>query len=253
MAKTLVIKLAETVDNANLSFLGELDITIRPSQSTWKKVAPTQYTQDIVIANKEPITMRLEGDGHFTDSTLEQNLGTTITKPAGESTIYVSDGNSKLRITNKYAITKIQMGTGANGNQEQHFHWTLNLAQLTGMTELAFYNSAWGGSSGNFSALGTLSKLTYIGITDCYLLGDISVLRDMTQLTNIRLFNCTGIGGDISNLAGLTELTSVNVANVSSLTGDTSSLAHLHPNNGGKLTAFSYSSIGITGDWPPSA
>ena len=75
MAKTLVVKLAGTVDNPDLRKLGELRFNIVPvgSLPPDKQYTPSGGTQDIQLKTNRPILLELTGSGHFTDETLTQN------------------------------------------------------------------------------------------------------------------------------------------------------------------------------------
>ena len=251
MAKTLVVKLAGTVNKPDLWRLGEMRIQITPfSDGTLHP-----YNQRLDLRISEPIQLELTGDGHFTDSTLAQNLGTTLTLQAGYQSIYVSDSTSTLHIYNKYAITGFY--AAYFDNRYHHGHWTIDCADFEGMYALTQIHILYFRVSADspLAALRDLRNLTNLILVSYQsrIQGDLSDIAGLTGLTTLNLFEQTLVTGNISSLAGLTNLETANLSTCYKLTGDTSSIAHLHPNNGGKLTAFSYSSTGITGDWPPSA
>ena len=246
MAKTLVVKLAGTVDNDDLRKLGEMRIQIKPKTGT---VYPN--SQCLELSANQPIQMELTGNGHFTDNTLEQNLGTTLALQAGDNSIYVSDSTSILHIYNKYAITLFRLRYGGTGNE--HFHWYPNYADFAGMDALTtidvhYANSTANSTLADFRNLPNLTDLKIISV----IRGDLSDIAGLSGLTTLNIIDQTLITGNISSVAGLRNLASLNVTNCFKLTGDTSSIAHLHPNNGGKLAGFGYANTRITGSWPPA-
>lgn len=254
MAKTLVVKLAGTVDNDDLRKLGEMRIQITPISKSPEPRAPSSNSQLMSLTVAEPIQLKLTGDGHFTDSTLEQDLGTTFTLQAGNNRIYVSDSTSTLHIYNKSAITAITLPFDGTNH---HLHWEVDYADFAGMYALTnidlHYVKVTADSS--LSAVRDLTKLTNLKLmsgryTQCK--GDLSDVVGLTRLNILNLIEQNQITGNISSLAGLTNLTAAYLSFCSKLTGDTSSIAHLHPNNGGKLASFNYDNTGITGSWPPA-
>ena len=251
MAKTLVVKLAGTVDNDNLRKLGEMRIQIRPfSEGTLHP-----YNQRLDLHISEPIQLKLTGNGHFTDSTLAQNLGTTLTLQAGNQSIYVSDSTSTLHIYNKYAITAFLLPYFEN--KYGHQHWTLDSADFDGMYALANLTIHYGEvtADSSLATFGDLTKLTTLNLISGQhnIKGDLSDIAGLTRLMSLNLFNEPLVTGNISSIAGLTELSFADLRSCTKLTGDTSSIAHLHPNNGGKLATFAYEGSGITGSWPPAS
>ena len=257
MAKTLVIKLAETIDNDELRKLGEMRFNIKPVSTVNPSYTPSQYTQKFAFTPSEPITLEITGDGYFTDETLTQNLGKTLNAPAGYNTVYVSDGDYTLSILNKYALTMLWLSPTNSGSVEQtHKHWHINLADFYGMDAFTRLYFHWVSAYGSLASMKNKNGMTDLDLIteNGQVTGDLGDIAGLTSLTNLNLFNSgNGITGDISSLAGMTELTYADIRNCYKLTGNTSSIAHLHPDNGGKLATFAYSGTQVTGDWPPSA
>lgn len=255
MAKTLVIKLAETVDNPNLPKLTELKISIYPLSSLLTNRSPSATTQNLDITSSEALPMTLTGEGHFTDSTLAQDLGKTFTKPAGFSTVYISDGRTELSILNKYAITRICTYTG-NSNYHGHFQLkTSDIAKLVNLTDLTLQGF---GLKGSLSDIGKMTQLTHLYLSQYTdgannISGSLADIAGLTKLKNLDLWANYLITGDISSLLGMTNLVKADLSYCGRITGDTSSIASLHPNNGGKLATLGKTNTGITGNWPPSA
>ena len=255
MAKTLVIKLAETVNNDELRKLGEMRFKIKPISTVNPSWTPNQYSQRIVIDLREEVTLAITGDGYFTDATLTQNLGKTLTVPTGYNSVYVSDGDYTLSMFNKYAVTRMWLTYANSVIEETHTHWHVKLADFNGMDALTYLNCHWLSAYGSLANFGKLYSLTYLDLIseNGQVTGDLADIAGLTSLTRLDLFNTANITGDISSIAGMTELTMADLRNCYKLTGNTSSIAHLHPDNGGKLATFAYSGTQVTGDWPPSA
>ena len=256
MAKTLVIKLAETIDNDNLRKLGEMRFKIKPISTVNPSYTPSQYSQKMTVSVSEPTTLEITGDGYFTDSTLTQNLGKTLRTQTGSNDIYVSDGDYALSLFNKYAITTMNMPyTNQAGTYTNHYHWGVNLADFNGMDALTSLNLHYAGTYGSLTNVGRLYNLSTLNViaNTTHITGDLADIAGLTALKSLNLFQASMITGDISSLAGMTELTYADLRYCSKLTGNTSSIASLHPNNGGKLATLVYSGTQVTGDWPPSA
>ena len=257
MAKTLVIKLAETIDNDEFRKLGEMRFNIKPVSTVNPSYTPSQYTQNLIIGGSEAFSLAITGDGYFTDETLTQNLGKTFNAPSGTSTVYVSDGDYTLSVFNKYVLTYLKLAYTHGGQaQETHKHWHINLADLSGVDALRYMHFHWVSAYGGFAGLKNKNSLIALDLIteNGQVTGDLGDIAGLTSLTSLNLYNSgNGITGDISSIAGMTELTMADLRNCYKLTGNTSSIASLHPNNGGKLATLVYSGTQVTGDWPPSA
>ena len=103
MNKCLVTKLNGSTNNPELLKLGELQIGISKVNS------PSEWTQGLSIMCNKNITLEILGDGYFTDSTLSENKGKTktINKSEISTPFYVSNGDFKISISDKYAITNL--------------------------------------------------------------------------------------------------------------------------------------------------
>lgn len=223
--KTLVIKLAGTVEDSSLKKFGEFTFTA-------KTITASNYNADsarLRIQCVKPVTLEISGNGYFTDENLTANLGTKLTAPKDAVTnVYFSNGNYTVTMSSKYDVGVFYVGRGT-GTIDHVLHFdSKQLADMTALFLIAIV--------GNPSTTIDLSSLQY--------------------LTNLKELyvqnNSSRISGDISNFAGMTELKALVLNWLPNVTGDTSSLAHLHPDNGGNLTTFSYEGSGVTGSWPPA-
>lgn len=98
MNKCLVTKLNGSVSDNSLLKIGEMRIKVDKIDS------PTNKSQAIKINVVKPITLTIIGDGYFTDSTLSENKGKTVSLSIGEKVLYVSNGDYEISISNKYAL-----------------------------------------------------------------------------------------------------------------------------------------------------
>lgn len=251
MAKTLIIKLAETVDNASLGYLGEMRFSLK--QKSAGVFAINTGNSEIMHAE----IIGGDSNAHFTDSTGAQNLGKSVTIPAGANTnTYVSPHAASFRLWPKYGLTRFAMRqTGASEGMQ---HLVMNLDQFIGCTELVYLGingDNWDSQnsvSGDIASLSGCKKLSFLSLMCNYnITGDISVFSGITSLVEMWL-GVMCLHGNISSWANLTNLYSVNCNSNVGITGDTSSLAHLHPNNGGKLAKFVWNGCNVTGTWPPA-
>ena len=244
MAKTLVIKLAETVDNSSLPYLGELNMTVKAKTS-----GVTQITTNCVTKATTWAITGGDSSAHFTDSTGAQDLGRTYTlQPGNNTNIYLSNHNANIRVISRYYLGYIQFISANN--------IVMDIAQLKGCTKinnLSINTSTLTGQVyGDIAVLKDMTGLVILRLNgNRNLTGDIANLAGMTGLTQLQL-NDTALYGDISALAGMTELTGAYIGN-NNISGSTSSIAHLHPNNGGKLATLNFVGSNVTGTWPPSA
>lgn len=99
MGKCLVTKLMGIVNNDSLKKMGELIIHVNSTKK------PTQVTQSIVLRNPTAYSLRIVGNGYFTDSNLTANKGKVlpITSPS-DTTVYFSNGDYDIFISTKYSM-----------------------------------------------------------------------------------------------------------------------------------------------------
>lgn len=237
MAQCLVTKLKGTVNNNSLPKIGELRIKFRKVSSP---SVDSQYL-NLSIINTQSIT--IVGDGYFTDSTLSQNKGTTLSITGNNNIVYVSNTNCEVSIPNKYNITDLNLGN----NSKRIFNKELDLDQLKysplnsinapyvnliggldslkNITSLMSIIMQGSNVTGNISSLKNLTLLKTLDLVNTNVIGDLDNLKGLTSLTSIYLNN-TNIAGDISSLSGLTSLNNLSLGNTNAI-GDISSLQNL--------------------------
>lgn len=223
--KTLVVKLAGTVEDSSLKKFGEFTLTA-------KKISAENYnvnTCRLFLRCVKNVTVEINGNGYITDESLSANLGKTYTAlPNQANHLYFSNGDYTVTLSSKYDLTMFLISNGGVYNENLLSLDSSQFADMTGLEEL--------------SAVG-LPTVSF----------DLSTLQYLTNMKYLRVHNNSGrISGNISNLAGMTKLKVATFDWLPNVTGDTSSIAHLHPNNGGALAEFNYTGSGVTGDWPPA-
>ncbi|WP_144138592.1 leucine-rich repeat domain-containing protein [Paraburkholderia sp. BCC1884] len=82
-------------------------------------------------------------------------------------------------------------------------------ARLSALSNLTYLDIGEGAFS-DASFIGSLVKLTHLGLNECSFVSDISFLESLGQLTELNLANCGGIF-DFSPLAGAIALTTLDV------------------------------------------
>ena len=238
MSKCLVTKLNGAVNDDSLLSIGELRIKIE------KVTTPTSTTQLIKIGVTTDTILKIVGNGYFTDSTLNQNKGKSITIGRNDESpndVYVSNGDFELAIMNKYNLTMIICGSFQNKElflDDLKFSTSVKSIELqslslnnTGITgDIAALSDKNIGVMGlqNTTAFGDISNiaasksLSYLLINGTGIKGDISVLKDKVNLKYLNISN-TGLYGDISAFKNLTKIKEL-LLNGLDCTGDLAAL-----------------------------
>lgn len=198
MGKCLVTKLSGSVNTDKLLKLGEMRIEFNSVS------APSNKTQGITLQSAKPITLKIVGNGYFTDKTLTENKGNTLSiLPNSMTYIYVSNGDFYISIPDKYSLTTLSLFAEEVGQDDSVKNKTIYLNQI------------------EYSML-----LTKLRISGENVIGDIDSLKKLTSLVNLSLGNLNNITGDIESLKDLTSLTSLAISG-SNVTGDIASLKTL--------------------------
>ena len=207
MNKCLVTKLNGIVNNGSLLKIGELRI------KTKKLESPSEGSNILSISFNKDTEVQIIGDGYFTDSS-NQNLGKVKSVSAGNIVdLKFSNGDYEISISNKYAITFIQLN-GANYFLDVGgFKYSKDLKSITLPK----------GTEGDISDLSDLVKVTKLSIDRSSVSGNISSLSNLLDLKEISLSN-TNVDGRIDSLKTLTKLDSLYLENTK-VSGDLSLLA----------------------------
>lgn len=265
MEKCFITKLPSSVDNDGIARLGEIPIYFDVDES------PNYRNRAFIISmfSQPARTLRIF-NGYFTDKTLTQNLGTTLTLPATggsnfDQTFYVSNTKCTVFIPIRYTPNFSVLGqtplagafvsntkyidlediryTNAAGiklNNSNRLDWDIaNVAKY--FPNINTFEVEASKCFGDISALSNLTKLSSLDLGGTKVVGDISSLSNLTNMTNLVL-NYTNIVGDISALSNLTKLTMLNLQSIK-VTGDISSLSTLV-----NLNTLMITGTNITGD-----
>ena len=238
MANCLVTKLKGSTSNSNLLRLGEMRMKILKVQN------PTDHTQGFSLMANKPVSLEIVSDGYFTDKTLTENKGKTITLNTEPTSIWVNGNNDvEIAILDKYSLSLVSSNyqeetSGIYGNNIK-----LNISDLKysrAMKTLSLHATQVSGDIGDLKAL---TGLTYLNIRDTQVSGDIGDLKALTGLNSLDLSN-TQISGDIGDLKALTGLTYLSLSNFTKpLFGDIGKLSDMS-----KCTSVNLNYCKLTGD-----
>ena len=254
MEKCLITKLKGRVSNNELLKLGEMRFYFLKD----KVSSPKAATRSITLTFTEDTTISITG-GHFTDSDLVQNLGTTLHLNKLEpKAIYVSNEEGfisvnkyqlkDIKITDIYLTSKIYFNIDdlkysnyltsleANSNLVNG-----DIASLQNLTKLKQINLSRTKVSGDISVFSDMTNLSYLNLDDTQVSGDISVFSDMTNLSYLNLDD-TQVSGDISVFSDMTNLSNLILADTQ-VSGDIASLQNLT-----KLKQINLSRTKVSGD-----
>lgn len=198
MGKCLVTKLGSSVNTDKLLKLGEMRIEFNSIS------APSNKTQGITLKSAKPITLKIVGNGYFTDKTLTENKGNTLSiLPNSMTYIYVSNGDFYISIPDKYSLTILSLFAEESGSDDSVKNKTVYLDQI------------------EYSTL-----LTILRISSENIIGDIDSLKNLTSLTALNMANLKNVNGDIDSLKNLSSLRILQTFG-SNLTGDIASFKAL--------------------------
>lgn len=207
MNKCLVTKLNGVVNDPSLLKLGEIKFKTVETENF-------KNSNSINIAVSSDAKMRIIGNGYFTDVNYERNLGKEISLTPGRTNdIYFYNGNYDICISNKYAISFIQLNGSNNSFNIEGLNYTKDIksislsncvGDLSNFSGLSKVNKIFIGKkskiSGDIANLANNTELKNLSICDADVYGDLSSLRYLNKLETIE-FESTKVEGDISLLA----------------------------------------------------
>lgn len=201
MGKCLITKLNGRVSNNELLKLGEMRFYFSKSNESSPKAA----TRSITLTFTEDTTISITG-GHFVDSDLVQNLGTTLHFNKFESkAIYVSNEDGFISV-NKYLLKDIDI---TDIYLKSKFYFNIDDLKYSNYLTTLKGNSTL--VNGNIASLKGKESLKNIVLDRTQVSGDISVFSNMTKLSKL-VFADTQVSGDIANLQNLTGLEMLNLS-----------------------------------------
>lgn len=235
MGKCFITKLNGVTNNDSLLAIGEMRVKF------YKETNPTKRSRTLRMGTRKQITLKVVGDGYFTDENLTANLGKSVVVNNEIKSVYVSNSDVEVSISDKYnfyvisdavvpsesASLDINRVVDLNDLKYSKLIQQINLtasriegdldslSNLVNLTSLSLSNS-----SGDIKNLGNITSLTSLELNGKNIFGNLSSLVNLSRLNNLNVKE-TSIMGNISSLAGLKALNSFNVPNV---TGDISTL-----------------------------
>ena len=239
MSKCFITKYPVAIDNDNLPRINMMRIKFQRVNNP----TSTNRSFRFMYPYGTNVTFHYIGNGHFTDSTLTQNLGKKVTKTWGYSpdNIYMSSDEGEV----EFDISKIKsLQVGNHDNVQPDFsaatNLTCDLNHLKGRTQIDKINMPLANNNVelDLSSIKDLVKMCYLIIfPSTQVTGDIANLANMTLMTNLGLGG-TQVTGDITNLANMTLMTNLDLSKTQ-VTGDITNIV-------ANLTKLVYLSIPAT-------
>ena len=220
MNKCLVTKLNGSSNNSELLRLGEMRIKILKVQN------PTDHTQGFSVGVNSPVTLEIINDGYFTDKTLTENKGKSISLDVGLYSIWVNGTHDvEIAVLNKYNLTRLFYYYQGESTDLFSSNIKFNISDLKyshALSGLVMNNAQVNGDISNLKSLTSLSQLQ---LNNTQVSGSIDDLKSLTALSNLQLNN-TQVSGDISSLKSLTALVGIYLDNTQ-VSGNISNLKPL--------------------------
>lgn len=214
MVKCLVTKLQGVVNNPNLLKIGEMPIYVKSSESA------NAEEYKLSIKMQKDTTIKIVGDGYFTDASLSANNGKEQKILANTTTdLYFSNGDYKAVISDKYNILNFSLSEVSKKN-----YISVNLDDFKFSADLSTLILNNSESFGNIESLNNKSKLINLLLLNTNLRGNANGLD--TSSLSILILQSDNIEYDISNLKNTTKLTRVGFYNTTIQSGNISSLAN---------------------------
>lgn len=116
MGNCIISKLGGSVDNDSLLQLGDMRLYVKSMEDAGYASDANAHKFILKFHSIEDSpSMDILGDGYFTDSTMSQNLGKSITiADTSEKTYYVSDGDYEVVVHTKYHLNKFMIQSVGN-------------------------------------------------------------------------------------------------------------------------------------------
>ena len=217
MGKCLVTKLNGVINNDSLLAIGEMRVKF------YKETNPTKRSRTLRLGTNGQITLKVVGDGYFTDENLITNLGKSVVVNNEVKSVYVSNSDVEVSISDKYNFYAISDITVPTESASLDINRVVNLNDLKYSKLLQQINFTSSRIEGDLDSCSNLVNLTVLALSNSS--GDIKNLGNLTSLTSLELMG-TNIFGNLSSLTNLERLNNLNVKETS-ITGDISSLAVL--------------------------
>lgn len=216
MAKCFVTKLNGSVSNIYIPKIGEMKLSFPKGDNQ------TQYTRVVSITLGVDSKVRVVG-GYFTDTILTSNLGIELNALAGiPLKIILSNTDCTVFVGEKYSIVKID-SSNWDGSKVVPTVLDFSLEELSYSNVIQSLTITQSKVYGDISALKNASNLIILNLNDNPdVTGDISALANKPNLENIYLMN-TSTYGNVEGLVSNNLLKSISLGN-GLTTGDLSKM-----------------------------
>lgn len=225
MSKCFITKYPVAIDNDNLPRINTMRIKFQRVGN------PTSENRSFrfMYPYGTNVTFHYIGNGHFTDSTLTQDLGKEVTKIWDRSpgNIYMSNNEGEV----EFDISKvISLQVGNHDNVQPDYsaatNLTCDLNHLKGRIQVTKINIPLANNNVklDLSSIKDLVKMSYLVIShSTQVTGDIANLANMTSMITLNLM-ATQVSGDIAQLKTLTKCERISVSSTN-VSGDLSVLS----------------------------
>ena len=210
MSKCFITKYPVAIDNDNLPRINTMRIKFQRVDNPTSGNRAFRFN----YPNGTNVTFHYIGNGHFTDSTLTQDLGKKITKTWGYSpdNIYMSNDEGEVEFDIS-KITTLQVGKQDNAQPDGSTatNLTCDLNHLKGRAQVFKINmpSANNNVKLDLSSIKDLVGMNWLAIfPSTQVSGNIANLANMTSMVNLSLGG-TQVSGNIANLANMTSMTTL--------------------------------------------
>lgn len=227
MNKCFITKLQGVVNNASLLKLGELRISFSNNGN------PSNI-QSIGIGVTDPISLQILGDGYFTDSKGNENLGKMMNFAYSANAVNIV-GTNTLSIVKKYNLTTLSISSKQTNVTD------FCIDDLKASKELIKLNMNDKFVTGDIASLGDLNKLNYLSLRMSNVTGDIASLGNLTELNYLDLTN-NSVSGNLNIFSKLSKLQRLYISNTNII----GNIDVLYSNS--KLTEIYAANTGISGD-----
>lgn len=256
----LQTKLNESVADDSLLRLGEFGLHVNiPSDAVMN-------TRVLAVYNSTTTGgVRIVGDGYFTDSTGETNLGKTASYTGAAQVLYISPGEYDIFVGEKYTLISFSVGSNNKKNRKLLSKGSMEFTSSMTSIECTYFCNA-DSTPLDLAKVGTesLRRLTLYNDDNSATLtfklndlknidnfvqlqcpsqlasGNIALLENNSSMEIISAGSCN-FEGDIVNLGQMISCTQINLRNNSGIYGTVESLLSALSSNGktsGTLTLY---------------
>lgn len=206
MEKCLVTKLKGIVNNDSLLKIKEMPISAVAVNIPDGQLNP--YILKFIVA--WDTSVRIAGEGYFTDSTFTENKGKEVallgSESLGKNITISKNGDFKVIVADKYAIRSLN-----TFGSDYPSKFSFNIEDFKYCKHINIIDLDKATVVGDLSALVNLTSLTKFKITEINnnVTGDISSFAACTLLTELSVPSHF-VSGDVTSLANLDKLISLN-------------------------------------------